>query len=108
MDGAKRSNRGGARPGAGRKRKYFHIPVGAGMPMSTAEIGAALRRELAALPQDEDRHTMRTLAALLKRIADAQDDTRALLLRRLVAIERHLGITEMPQAPRISRQRPLE
>jgi hypothetical protein len=81
-----RFTHGGARPGAGRKR---------GIPNRwPVEIAAELRRlgdEVARLREQrriEGEHGWRILA-------------------RLVAIERRLGLVEVPEAPRIDRRRPL-
>jgi hypothetical protein len=80
------SGRGGRRAGAGRPRG-----VKTRWP---SEIAAELRR----------------LADALQRLHEYRRDEREALqpiLRRLVAIERALGLRETIEAPRASRRRPL-
>jgi hypothetical protein len=94
---------GGARPGAGRPKANHKLKLAA-----IGDVEALLRRELAALPQGEDRHATRTLTETLTRIADAQEDLRELLRRGLLDLRRHAGLVEEPKMRPINRHRPLE
>jgi hypothetical protein len=61
---------GGARPGSGRPRKHPK-------PITGVDLGAAIRREFAALRATEDRETTRLLAAELRRLAEGQANIEA-------------------------------
>ena len=78
---AKGDRRGGARPGAGRPRTP-----------DVLRALEAIRCELAALRQQR---------------RDKQESF-VPILRRLRAIEEKVGLPESPQAPRLSRARPLD
>jgi hypothetical protein len=45
---------------------------------------------------------------LCAKLLDAQEDLRELLRRGLLDLRRYAGLVEQPQAPRLSRRRPLE
>jgi hypothetical protein len=99
--GGQRMPRGGARPGAGR-------PVGGKdrHPRISAErIGRSHREVLDALAGIERKLGTDLHAGQLGEIEMLIRDN---VLRRLVAIERALGLVEQPKTPRIGRRRPLE
>jgi hypothetical protein len=89
----------GPRPGAGRpkgaKDKYPRVDRAARSHQQLLDALAGIERKLG-----RDRH-----AGQLGEITVLLKDN---VLRRLVAIERAVGICEQPQTPKVSRRRPLE
>jgi hypothetical protein len=101
--------RGGRREGAGRPRLHPLV-------LSYRDIREAVRLELeaqrlhpAASDAGSDPAISRQLAMIEQQLkALARETEREPLLRRLVSIERHLGLVEQPKTPVLSRRRPLE
>ena len=91
--------RGGARPGAGRpkgaKDKYPRVNRVARSHQEVLDALGAIERKLA-----QDRHA--------GQLGEMKLLLRDNILRRLVSIERALGLVEQPQTPKIGRRRPLE
>jgi hypothetical protein len=108
-----RLGRGGWRPGAGRK-------VGSTNKHTGASIAADLKEALGFLERINGRidHLERRFDTVVGRLsavdrsvgqgAAATVEQGQATLRRLLAIERAVGLVEPPQAPRLTRRRPLE
>jgi hypothetical protein len=116
---AKGGGSGGARPGAGRPKGSRNPNPKPRPLLTTADLAAVVRRELAAqasppaaspaaTPSAEGPALAQQLAAIGRQLQIlARQTEREPMLRRLAAIERAVGVLEMPKAPRVSRARPL-
>jgi hypothetical protein len=96
--------RGGKRPGAGR-------------PKGSKNKQPRVRRVLDGRAARSHQQLLDALAAISRQVGQTRQTPqlgeitvllRDNVLRRLVGIERALGLVERPQTPKISRRRPLE
>ena len=100
------SGHGGRRPGAGRPKSKSTL---------LREAAEQLLRDLPQLhhrrqSSDQVVDELRRLTAAVHRLRESQhSESESLqpILRRLTEIERHLRLTETPQAPRPSRRNPM-
>ena len=97
---------GGRRPGAGRPKSNTTLLHEAAVQLLRDLPQLHYRRQSSDQVVDE----LRRLTAAVHRLRDNQrteNESLQPILRRLTEIERHLRLTETPQAPRPSRRNPM-